>query len=75
MRQHPITLRHVFLARQTIAPLARRTPLIRSAALADRVAGAVYLKADLGQITAVVLSGGNVNVLTLLEITGMEIGG
>jgi threonine dehydratase len=74
MRQHPITLRHVFLARQTIAPLARRTPLIRSAALADRVAGAVYLKADLGQITAVVLSG-NVNVLTLLEIAGMEIGG
>ena len=51
MVEPDITLRHVFLAQQTIAPLARRTPLIRSAALTDQMGAAVYLKLELLQET------------------------
>lgn len=46
-----ITLRHVFLAQQTIAPLARRTPLIPSAALTDHAGTAVHLKLEALQET------------------------
>jgi threonine dehydratase len=40
------TLRDIHLARQRIAQLARRTPLLRSAGLSERAGAAVYLKLE-----------------------------
>lgn len=51
MPEVEITLRDVFVAQQTIAPLARKTPLIQSAALTDHVGEAVYLKLETLQET------------------------
>jgi threonine dehydratase len=41
-----VTLRDVLRARERIAPIARRTPLIRSAALGERAGTSVYLKLE-----------------------------
>jgi threonine dehydratase len=47
--EYPIpnpTLRDIYLARQRIAPLVRRTPLIASPALTERVGAPVHLKLE-----------------------------
>jgi threonine dehydratase len=41
-----VTLRDVLRARERIAPIARRTPLIHSAALSERAGTSVYLKLE-----------------------------
>lgn len=41
-----VTLRDIYLARRKIAPIANRTPLLRSDWLAERVGGSVYLKLE-----------------------------
>lgn len=46
-----LTMRDIFLARQTIAPIARKTPLIQSRALTDRTGASIYLKLETLQKT------------------------
>lgn len=46
MTDSELTLRDVYLARDRIAPVARRTPLITSDALTERVGARVYLKLE-----------------------------
>ena len=41
-----VTMLDVYLARQRIASIAKRTPLIHSPALTERVGGSVYLKLE-----------------------------
>lgn len=41
-----VTMRHIYLARQRIASIARRTPLILSPWLTEHVGGSVYLKLE-----------------------------
>ena len=41
-----LTLRDIHEARERIASIARRTPLIRSVALSERAGAAVYLKLE-----------------------------
>jgi threonine dehydratase len=41
-----VTLRDIIRARERIAPIARRTPLIRSAALSERAGTSVHLKLE-----------------------------
>jgi threonine dehydratase len=46
MRPPAVTLRDVYRARRRIAPLVRRTPLVRSASLTAHVGASVYLKLE-----------------------------
>ena len=64
------TLRDIHLARQRIAGLARRTPLIRSAGLSERVGAAVYLKLESLQETGSFKIRGAAN--KLLSLTADE---
>jgi threonine dehydratase len=41
-----VTMQDIYLARRRIAPLARRTPLIRSPLLSERLGTSVYLKLE-----------------------------
>ncbi len=41
-----VALRDIYLAQQRISPLARRSPLVRSALLSDHVGASVYLKLE-----------------------------
>jgi threonine dehydratase len=41
-----VTMRDIFLARQKIAPIVRRTPLIESLELSERAGASVYLKLE-----------------------------
>jgi threonine dehydratase len=41
-----VTMQDIYLARQKIVPLARRTPLISSPLLTERIGAPVYLKAE-----------------------------
>jgi len=46
MQVHDLTMRDVYLARERIASLARRTPLVHSPFLSERVGAAAYLKLE-----------------------------
>ena len=74
MVEPDITLRHIFMARQTIAPLASSTPLIRSAALTGHVGAAVYLKLELLQETGAFKLRGAANKLRNLAPAEKERG-
>jgi threonine dehydratase len=65
------TLRDIHLAMQRIAGLARRTPLIRSAGLSERVGAAVYLKLESLQETGSFKIRGAAN--KLLSLTADEL--
>jgi threonine dehydratase len=41
-----VTMRDIYMARERVAPLARRTPLISSPLLTERVGASVYLKLE-----------------------------
>ena len=41
-----VTLRDIYLARQKIAPIAARTPLVHSPNLSQRLGAAVHLKLE-----------------------------
>jgi len=64
------TLRDIYLARQRIAGLARRTPLVRSAGLSERAGAAVYLKLESLQETGSFKIRGAAN--KLLSLTAEE---
>ena len=64
------TLRDITLARQRIAGLARRTPLVRSAGLSERTGAAVYLKLESLQETGSFKIRGAAN--KLLSLTAEE---
>ncbi len=64
------TLRDIYLARQRIAGLARRTPLVRSAGLSERTGAAVYLKPESLQETGSFKIRGAAN--KLLSLTAEE---
>ena len=44
--QHKVTLHDIYLARQRIASISKRTPLVHSSALSECVGGAVHLKLE-----------------------------
>ncbi len=46
MAVHNLNLRDIYLARQRIRPVVRRTPLIPSPSLSERVGASVYLKLE-----------------------------
>jgi len=46
MSQLDVTLRDIYRARRRISPIATRTPLLRSPALAERIGASVHLKAE-----------------------------
>ena len=46
MQVHDLTMRDIYLARERIASLARKTPLVNSAFLGERVGASVYLKLE-----------------------------
>lgn len=62
-----ITLQDIYLARQTIAPIAKKTPLLKSTPLSERVGAAVYLKLETVQeIGAFKVRGAANKILNLL---------
>jgi threonine dehydratase len=63
----PLTLRDIYLARRTIAPLARKTPLIHAPLLAERTGAAVYLKLETMQETGAFKVRGAANKLLNLS--------
>lgn len=67
---HSITLRDIYLARQTIAGLARRTPLVRSPLLSEQTGAQVYLKLETMQETGAFKLRGAAN--RLLNLTADE---
>ncbi len=69
-----VTLRDVYLARQKIAPIIRRTPLVHSDWLAERVGGAVYLKLESLQETGSFKIRGAANKLLSLAPDARERG-
>lgn len=56
-----ITLRHIFQAQKTIAPLVRQTPLVESDALSERVGASVFLKLETLQKTGTFKARGAAN--------------
>jgi len=46
MQVHDLTMRDVYLARERIASLARRTPLVHSPFLSERIGASAYLKLE-----------------------------
>lgn len=64
---HSITLRHIYLARQAIAPYVRRTPLVRSPLLSQRAGAEVYLKLETAQETGAFKLRGAANKLLRLS--------
>ncbi len=69
-----ITMRDIYLARQKIAAVAKRTPLIRSDRLAERVSGQVYLKLENLQETGSFKIRGAANKLLNLDPEARERG-
>lgn len=65
-----ITLRQIFQARQTIAPVARETPLILSDPLTQRIGAKVYLKLETLQQTGAFKVRGAAN--KILNLTPVE---
>jgi len=69
-----ITLRDIFLAKRTIAPIARRTPLLRSIPLTAHTNASVYLKLETLQETGAFKVRGAANRLLNLTPAGQERG-
>jgi threonine dehydratase len=65
-----VTMLDVYLARQRIASIARRTPLVHSPLLAERVGSSVYLKLESLQETGSFKIRGATN--KLLSLTADE---
>jgi threonine dehydratase len=65
-----VTLRDISRARERIAPIARRTPLVYSAALSERAGTAVHLKLECLQVTGSFKVRGAAN--RMLELTAEE---
>lgn len=70
----PITMRDIYQARRAIAPLARRTPLIKSQTLSEQVGAAVYLKLETLQETHAFKIRGAANKLLSLSQAERERG-
>jgi len=62
-----VTLHDIFQARQMIAPLVRRTPLIESDALGERAGASVYLKLETLQRTGTFKARGAANKILNLS--------
>lgn len=69
-----ITLRHVFQAAQTIAPIARRTPLVSAELLSERVETAVSLKLETLQPTGAFKIRGAANKILNLDAAARQRG-
>ncbi|MEE8389202.1 MAG: pyridoxal-phosphate dependent enzyme [Anaerolineae bacterium] len=69
-----VTMRDVYLARQKIAPVVKRTPLIHSDWLTERVGSAVYLKLESLQETGSFKIRGATNKLLNLAPDARECG-
>ena len=67
MNEFPITLQDIYRARMTIAGVARRTPLVRSAALSAHSGRDVYLKLETVQETGAFKLRGAANKLLNLS--------
>ena len=65
-----LTLRDIHEARERIAPIARRTPLVYSAALSERAGTAVHLKLECLQVTGSFKVRGAAN--RMLQLTAEE---
>lgn len=74
MSRAEITLRKVYRARQRIAAIARRTPLVSSLWLTDRVGAPVYLKLENLQETGSFKIRGAANKLASLPVEARERG-
>jgi threonine dehydratase len=74
MSNDEITLRDIYLARKTIAPLARRTPLLPSASLSERSGADVRLKLETMQDTGAFKLRGAANKLLNLPLESRERG-
>lgn len=62
-----VTLQDIFQAQQTIAPLARQTPLIESETLGERLGSSVYLKLETLQKTGTFKARGAANKIRNLS--------
>jgi threonine dehydratase len=68
MRADDVTLRNIYLARQRIAPLAKRTPLVPSPLLSELVGASVHLKLEnLQETGSFKIRGAANNVLSLSD--------
>jgi len=72
MSASDVTMRDIYVARERIAPIARRTPLVNSPLLTERVGASVYLKLESLQETGSFKIRGATN--KLLSLTADEKG-
>jgi len=70
----PITLQDIFIAQQTIAPIARQTPLIKSDSLSRRSGTEIYFKLETLQQTGAFKARGAANKIMSLSAEAQQKG-